>query len=51
MKCIGIFSLLVIVIILSLAASAAPDSIKPLFYILQLGALGYYISGYVVKCD
>ncbi|QJX73959.1 hypothetical protein F-E9_186 [Faustovirus] len=51
MKCLSIWSLLVIVIILSLAASAAPDSIKPLFYVAQLAALVYYISGYVVKCD
>ncbi|AMP44279.1 hypothetical protein PRJ_Dakar_00326 [Faustovirus] len=51
MKCISIWALLVIVIILSLAASAAPDAIKPLFYVGQLAALCYYISGYVVRCD
>jgi len=51
MKCISVWALLVIVILLSLAAGAAPDAIKPLFYVLQLASLGYYILGYFVTCD
>ncbi|AMN83756.1 hypothetical protein D5b_00334 [Faustovirus] len=51
MRCINIWQLLVIVILLSLAASAAPDAIKPLFYVGQLASLCYYIAGYVVRCD